>query len=200
MKLFTLMLALLLVVAPCTQAATDEDVVRSTTSAILDQLNQNRARLQKDPQVIQQLVNSMLVPHFDFDRMGQLVLGTYWEDLDADAQACFIEGYRNLLVERYAYILLSYDNHSIRYEPSREIGELGYRHVRQIISRTGGMPVSVDYAMEESGDSWKVVDLVIDSVSLIRNYRGMYQSQIHLHGLDYFISNFQGCGNEHIVQ
>ncbi len=200
MKLYTLALVLLLVVAPCSQAATDEDVVRSTTSAILDQLNQNRDRLKKEPQVIQQLVNGMLIPHFDFDRMGQLVLGTYWEDLDADAQACFIEGYRNLLVERYAYILLSYDNHSISYEPSREIGELGYRQVRQIISRAGGAPLPVDYAMEESGDSWKVVDLVIDGVSLVRNYRGMYQSQIHLHGLDYFISNFPGCGKEHIVQ
>ncbi len=198
--MYTLALTLLLAVAPCSQAATDEDVVRSTTSAILEQVNQNRDRLQKDPQVIQQLINRMLAPYFDFDRMGQLVLGTYWEDLDADAQVCFIQGYHNLLVERYVYILLSYDNNSIRYEPSREIGDLGYRQLRQIISTQGGAPVSVDYAMEESGGSWKVVDLVIDSVSLVRNYRGMYQSQINLHGLDYFNSNFQGSGNEHIVQ
>lgn len=198
--MYTLALTLLLAVAPCSQAATDEDVVRSTTSAILEQVNQNRDRLQKDPQVIQQLINRMLAPYFDFDRMGQLVLGTCWEDLDADAQICFIQGYRNLLVERYVYILLSYDNNSIRYEPSREIGDLGYRQLRQIISTQGGAPVSVDYAMEESGGSWKVVDLVIDSVSLVRNYRGMYQSQINLQGLDYFNSNFQGRGNEHIVQ
>jgi len=197
MKLATIVLAVLLLLQTSIAVSmTDEQVVRDTTSAILEQLNMNRDRLQQDPESIQQLVNGLLVPHFDFDRMAQLVLGSFWDQLDADGQNCFIEGYRNLLVERYAYILLSYDNHQITYAPSRAIGELGYRQVRQIISREGRQPLPVDYAMQEVGDSWKVVDLVIDGVSLVRNYRGMFQSQIHLHGIGYFIANFPGCGGE----
>lgn len=178
------------------QTAKDEQVVRETTDAILEQLNLNRARLEQEPEFIRQLVNGLLVPHFDIDRMSQLVLGSYWDNIDADGQNCFIEGYRNLLVERYAYILLSYDNHQISYEPSRDIGELGYRQVRQIISRDGREPLPIDYAMQEAGDTWNVVDLVIDGISLVRNYRGIFQSQIHLHGLDYFIGNFPGCSGD----
>jgi phospholipid transport system substrate-binding protein len=169
------------------------EVVRETTDAVLGQLAEDRDMLESDPESINTIVNELIVPHFDFEQMSSLVLGGYWDSLDEQDKSCFVSGFRNLLVERYAYILLSYDDHEIIYEPAREIGERGYQLVRQIISREGSTPLPVEYAMEPAGDTWKVVDLIIDGVSLVRNYRGMYQSQINIHGLEYFIDNFTVC-------
>jgi phospholipid transport system substrate-binding protein len=151
--------------------------------------------LSSEPAYIQQVVSELVVPHFEFDVMAELVLDHYWSDMDIASQTCFISGFKDMLVERYAYILLSYDNHQIYYEPSRDIGEIGNRLVRQTITRNGMKPLPIEYAMQRHGVQWKVVDLIVDGVSLIRNYRGIFQSKIHTQGMEYFIQNFPGCGS-----
>ena len=47
--------------------------------------------------------------------------------------------------------------------------------------------------MHPDGDSWKVADLLIDDVSLIRNYRKMFNKEIKQEGLVGFIKNFKEC-------
>ena len=182
-----------LVHTPSAAAKTDTETVTEITAAVLEQLRVDRERLSTDPDYVQQVVMRLIIPQFDFNTMSQLVLGNYWQELDRVQQACFSSGFTDMLTERYAYILLSYDNHEITYGPSKSIGNQGYRVVRQTISREGMDPLPVEYAMEQLGEEWKVVDLVVDGVSLVRNYRGMFQSKIHLQGVEFFLSEFPGC-------
>ncbi|MFT5350537.1 MAG: phospholipid transport system substrate-binding protein [Gammaproteobacteria bacterium] len=194
MKLRTLTLAVVFLTHPVFAiTSTEEETVRETTDAVLEQLNQNRDRLQKKPESIQQLVRELIVPHFDFEQMSKLVMGNYWQKFDESEQACFVSGFRNLLVESYAYILLSYDEQHISYEFTKDIGNNGYRLVRQTISREGAKPLPIEYAMEQSGDEWKAVDLIVDGVSLVRAHRSMFQSRIHTQGRAYFIGSFPEC-------
>jgi phospholipid transport system substrate-binding protein len=174
-------------------AATADEVVRETTDHVLEQLEQQRTMLEADPVSIQQVVNELIIPHIDFMQMSTLVLGKHWQSLDDQHKVCFSSGFRNLLVERYAYILLSYDNHNISYEFARDTGNNTLQIITQTISREGTSPLPIKYAMQRSGEQWKAVDLVIDGVSLVRNYLGMFQSQIHTQGLEYFITNFPVC-------
>lgn len=147
-------------------AATPDETIRATTLDVLSQLSQDRSQLTTDPESIQQVVNELIIPHFDFTRMSALVLASHWDELNEDRQLCFVAGFRNTLVERYAYILLSYDDQNISYEPAREVGEQGTIIIRQTISREGAAPLPVDYAMQQTGAQWKVVDLIVDGVSL----------------------------------
>lgn len=191
----TIFVLMVLVAFPpnCLLAATADEVIRETTDHVLEQLEQQRAMLEADPVSIQQVVNELIIPHFDFMQMSTLVLGKHWVSLDEQQRVCFSSGFRNLLVERYAYILLSYDNHEITYEFARDTGDKTLQIITQTISRDGATPLPISYAMQLSGEQWKVVDLVIDGVSLVRNYLGMFQSQIHTQGLEYFINNFPVC-------
>lgn len=194
MKLTSLLITILLVTLPVSaEIQTEESVIKETTASVLKQLNENRARLLNEPGYIQQLVNELIIPHFEFELMSKLVLGSYWQKFDEVQQTCFTSGFRNLLVERYAYILLSYDDHEISYDASKYIGNKGYKLVTQTISREGANPLPIGYAMELNGEKWKVVDLIIDEISLIRSYSGMFQSWIHTQGRDYFIGNFSEC-------
>ncbi len=196
MKLIAAGLALALLTQPVFAGSnTEEDTIRETTRAVLKQLNLKRDKLQKEPEYIQQLVRELIVPHFDFELMSRLVMGPYWQEFDEAQRACFVSGFRNLLVERYAYILLSYDNQRIVYDSAEDIGKKGYRLVRQTISRDGVRPLPIEYTMEQDGDEWKVIDLIIDGISLVRSHRGMFQSRIHTQGNEYFINNFPECNN-----
>lgn len=174
---------------------TPNEIVMFTTDQVLEQLTINRPRLEADPGSIQQVVHEIIVPHFDFEKMSELVMGNNWSSLNTKQQTCFISGFRDLLVERYAYILLSYNNQNIIYDEVEQLSNEGYMLVTQTVSRDGAIPLPIQYAMHEAEEDWLVTDLIIDGVSLVRNYRGMFQSQIHLQGIDYFINNFPVCNS-----
>ena len=192
---YTLALLLMLGAPAYTQANSEEATVRDTTAAVLKQLNENREKLSAEPEFIQQMVRELIVPHFDFALMSQLVMGKHWQSFELAEQRCFIAGFRNMLVERYAYILLSYDKQNIEYQAARDIGSEGLRLVEQTISREGARPLTIGYAMADMNGEWKVADLIIDDISLVRSHRGMFQSRLHSQGRDYFIQTFPECSN-----
>jgi phospholipid transport system substrate-binding protein len=194
MKQFIIGMLLTLI---CTSLAADhltpEDTVRETTNEVLQKLNSNRADLETHPAHLQLLVREFIIPHFDFDTMSRLVLGRYWKELSDSQQICFTTGFHNTLVERYAYILLSYDNQPITYTQAMPIGRLGYMSVGQTITLQSGELLHVEFPMRPLEDGWKVIDLIIDDISLVRSYRIDYQEEIRSTGIANFIQTYPGC-------
>lgn len=173
-----------------------EDTVREATEEVLRWLESERDELRADPEYLRILVEELIVPHFDFRTMSRLVLEQHWWQIDEAERTCFARGFRNLLVERYAAILLSYNNHVITYDPAVSIGELGYMSVRQTISRDGAKPLPIEYPMRPDDQGWRVVDLIVDGVSLLVSYRQTFHDEIKTQGLDGFIHSFPDCNTE----
>ena len=87
---------------------TAEATVKATTQEILSRLQADQTKLKLHPEYIQIIVKELVVPHFDFVTMSQLVLGDHWHTISKPKQMCFTVGFRNLLIVRYANIFLSY--------------------------------------------------------------------------------------------
>ena len=54
-------------------------------------------------------------------------------------------------------------------------------------------PLTIEYPMRPEGDSWKVIDLVIDDVSLVKSYRKMFGKKIRHQGIYGFAQSFTEC-------
>ena len=191
-SLFLLSLLLFCHILPASPVSA-EDAVRKTTDEVLRWINIDRDELKKDHEYLKILVQELIIPHFDFAVMSELVLGDYWNELGKQDKICFSKGFRNLLVERYARVLLSYNNQSITYEPAKPIGEKGYVSVRQTITRDGSKPLPIEYSMYHDEKSWKATDLIIDGISLIKSYRNTFSDEIHILGIGEFMRNFPDC-------
>jgi phospholipid transport system substrate-binding protein len=189
----TILFAILTLQLNLAFALTADEIVYETTQEVLNQLETNKERLKKEPEYIQEIVRNIIVPHMDFETMSALTLGDRWQELDESAQICFSQGFKNLLVERYAYILLSYRNQDISYQSAKPIGEKDYVSIIQTLTRKNAKPLTLEYPMRPDLDDWKVVDLVVDDVSLIRNYRKMFNKEIKAQGFAGFIESFQKC-------
>ncbi len=174
-------------------SATADDIVYETTQEVLKQLELNKERLKKEPDYIQEIVRKLIVPHMDFNTMSALALGDNWNKLSKSEQECFSHSFKNLLVSRYAYILLSYRDQNIHYQSAMPIGEKDYVSIIQTLTRPEVKPLTLEYPMRPDNDTWKVVDLVVDDVSLIRNYRKMFNKEIKQQGFADFISTFEEC-------
>jgi len=170
-----------------------EDVVRNTTNSVLDRLNAAREQNGNREFDVRQILSELIIPHFDFETMARLVMEDFWHEMDRKQRECFTASFKNILTERYAYVLLSYDDHHIDYQAARPIGKRDYVSVRQIISREGSPPLPVDYPMHRKGSQWQIVDLVIDDISLIKSFSNSYGLEARIYGLDRFLETMPLC-------
>lgn len=174
-------------------ALTADEIVYETTQEVLNRLEVDKERLKEEPEYIQTIVRELIVPNMDFTTMSKLALGKHWDMLNEYEKSCFSHAFKNLLVERYAFVLLSYRKQNISYQSAKPIGEKDYVSVIQTLTRPDFKPLTIEYPMRPDADSWKVVDLVIDNVSLLRNYRKMFNKEIKYQGLKGFVYSFQEC-------
>lgn len=189
MTIFALLLSL--TAAPVWAAQSAQELVRQTSERMLSTLKQEQAVIKNNPERIYELVNKIVLPHFDFEYMSQLVLGKYWRRASAQQRDAFTEEFKQLLVRTYATSLNEYTDQEISFLPFREGGDPEQAQVRTEVEQPGGFPIPIDYKLHKSGDAWKVFDVVIDGVSLVTNYRSSFSKEIRQGDLDGLIATLR---------
>jgi phospholipid transport system substrate-binding protein len=182
-----LLIALLpLVTAVSAFAASDEAtaLVKRTSEQMLRTLEARRAEVDRNPARIYGMIDTILAPHFDFQRITQGALGQYWRQASPDQQRQLVDGFKQVLVRTYARSLLSYSGQEIRYLPVKPGSKANTVTVSTEIQDRGAPPIPVDYRMYNGGGGWKVYDVVINNASLVGNYRSSFATEIRQHGVD----------------
>ncbi|MFA7557803.1 MAG: ABC transporter substrate-binding protein [Hydrogenophaga sp.] len=194
-KLWTgALLAFALAVAPAQAQDPKEaqQLVQQTAEKMVDRLKQDQERLKANPDLIYPLVEDIVLPHFDFVRMSQWVLGKHWRAADAAQRERFTNEFRNLLVRTYAKALLEYTDQTIEYLPLLAGDNADRVVVRtQIVQKGSAYPIPINYNMYHRADGWKVYDISVDGVSLVSNYRTSFASEIRIGGIDDLIAKLE---------
>jgi phospholipid transport system substrate-binding protein len=171
------------------QAAPDK-LVRDNTDKIINLIKTHRDTYTKDKKKLYAMVNEVVLPHFDFRKMAQLVLGVSWRQANEDQRARFANEFRDLLVRTYATVLLKYNNEEVVYLPYKTSPGEKTTTVKVEVKLGGGAPpVPIHYDFYLTDTAWKVYDVVIDGVSLVTNYRATYADRIKNDGLDALIAS-----------
>lgn len=166
-----------------------DEVVKVTADKVLERLDAERAELEAHPQKLYALINELVIPHFDFVSMSKWVLGrTNWKSANTGQREKFVGEFRTLLVRTYAKALLEYSNQEITYFPIENNPDSNIVVVKTEISQPGTKPIPINYSMHASGGEWKVIDVVVDGISLVATYRGSFASEIRENGLDVLIT------------
>lgn len=165
-----------------------QELVEQTTNAILERLVKERESLRKDNSGLYDLLEEIVLPHFDFIRMSALVLGKNWRLANEDQKLRFSRAFRTLLVRTYGVILLEYTNQKIRYLPLRDKLADGDVTVHCEIIGGSRHPTMVNYRLYDRNGDWKVYDIIIDGISLVTNFRTSYAGEIKQNGLDALIT------------
>ncbi|MES2499442.1 MAG: ABC transporter substrate-binding protein, partial [Pseudomonadota bacterium] len=168
-------------------AESPDELVKRTAEDVLAIVKNDKDIQAGNQQKIFELAEEKILPNFNFDRVSRLVLGKNWSNATPDQKAAFQAEFRTLLLRTYATALSKYKNQVIEYKPLRLADGANSATVKTIILQPGGQPISVDYALEKQTDAWKVYDIVIESVSLVTNYRGQFTQEIRQNGIDSLI-------------
>ncbi len=131
------------------------------------------------------LIETKILPHFNFSRMTQLAMGQHWSKAAPEQQNKLVNEFRTLLVRTYSNALTSYNHETINVNPIKQLGDQVETTVRTVVIQGKGKePVPIDYSMEKKPDGWKVYDVTVAGVSLVTNYRGTFNSQVRKGGVE----------------
>lgn len=159
-------------------------LARSVTDEVLTIVRTDKELQAGNPQKVVQLVETKVLPHFNFDRMTQLAVGRNWRQASEDQQRALIEEFKTLLVRTYTTAFTHYSNQTIEYRPLRMAPADTDVVVKSLIKQPTGQPIAIDYRMEKLAAGWKVYDVTIEGISLVENYRNTFNNQIQRAGVD----------------
>lgn len=166
-------------------------LVRDVTSEVLDIVRKDKdIRNGNTPKVLE-LVETKVVPHFDFAHMTRLALGRDGKQATPAQMTTLVEEFRTLLVRTYSKALSEYRDQEIVYKPLKMAPTDTDVKVRTEIRQSGGKPVQLDYYLEKTVAGWKVYDMEVGGVSLVTNYRGSFSQEIRANGIDGLIRSLQ---------
>ncbi|HTP97513.1 MAG TPA: ABC transporter substrate-binding protein [Burkholderiales bacterium] len=166
-------------------------LVRNTTQEVLGIIKQDKDIRAGDSKKVLDLVESKVLPHFNFTRMTQLAVGRPWRDASAAQQQNLVTEFRTLLVRTYSTALELYKNQTIEVKPLVAQPADTEVTVRTVINQPGGQPIPMDYRMEKTDKGWKVYDVAIENVSIVTNYRSQFAAEVQRGGIDGLIKTLR---------
>jgi phospholipid transport system substrate-binding protein len=111
---------------------------------------------------------------FDYVVLSKRTLGRNWKKLDTEQQNEFVKLYRKLLDSVYMERLLAYKDEKVIFSKESMISEKKAEVFSNI--DTGDKQIPINYRLVLKENQWKVYDIIIEGVSLVKNYRSQFNS------------------------
>lgn len=175
-----------------------QQVIEDTSNEVKLVLKRDRDLLTSDPAYVYHMVDEVLVPHFDLNRISGLVLGRHWKRATDEQKTAFQHEFKRMLVRTYATAfneLEDWDMSFLNTRPGRDENDVV---VRTQITRQGP-PVAVDYRMRFKDNAWKVYDVKIEGMSLVTNYRSSFSRLMRTSGMTGLLTHMTDANNEKSV-
>ncbi len=118
---------------------------------------------------------------FDFTMMSRIALGKDWKKIDSKQREHFQELFTKLLENAYIGKLEDYTGQVTKYEGERIKGKKA--EVRTLVMNNG-VTLPVNYIMVNSDSGWRVYDIKIEGVRLLRNYKAQFKSIVRKEKFD----------------
>ena len=164
-------------------------LVKTVTSEVIAIIRQDKDIQAGDPAKVADLVETRILPLFDFTRMTQIAVARNWRLATPEQQKALTLEFKALLVRTYSTALSGYRDQVIEYKPLRAEPGATEVTVRSDVRQPGRERMTIDYDMEKTLAGWKVYDIKLAGVSLVTTYRGTFASKVRDSGIEGLIKS-----------
>jgi phospholipid transport system substrate-binding protein len=147
-----------------------EQVVQNTADAVVAVLADKSLSSTEKRRKVEDIVYA----HFDFQTLSRLVLARNWKQLSAAQQSEFVDEFKKHLSITYGKNVETYNNERAVVTGERQEVD-GDWTVKTKIVRPNAADILVDYRLRKEDDTWRVIDVIIEGVSLVANFRSQFQ-------------------------
>jgi len=127
-------------------------------------------------ELLEEKVVQLFKQHFDLTYTSKMCLGRHWRKLSASERDEFVGLFSDLLKSTYVGRVDEYSGETVNYK--KEI-LLGSKALVKTVVNSKGKEIPVDYKMINRDGHWRVYDVIVEGVSMVRNYRSQFTSILH---------------------
>jgi phospholipid transport system substrate-binding protein len=122
-------------------------------------------------------IETIVYAQVDFETLSRLVLARHWAQLTPAQKDEFMQEFRRHLSMTYGRNLDSYKNERVVITGDRK-EERDDWTVHSKIARGGPDDIAVNYRLRNRDGQWRIIDVIVEGVSLVANFRSQFQEII----------------------
>ena len=135
-------------------------------------------------------IESIAYELFDFSTMSKLVLARNWRKLSPEQKTTFVKEFKRHLSHTYGTRLDRYDQEHVDvYAAQVEQRDDVTVKTRVVGGQFDGAEIS--YRLRQQSERWRIIDVVIEGVSLVSNYRSQFQEVLNTGTVDDLIAKLR---------
>lgn len=155
-----------------------EDPAINFVDQLADQILTEVVTADKPQAEKERLFRDAFTKAVDLKGVGQSVLGPAWKKASEEDRKAFLDAFTDLTVKSWADRFNMYTGQQIVFQGTRN-AELGQIYVDSVIQDK--QPVEVIWRLRPSKDTYKIVDIIVERVSMAATYRNDYRSFLQQH-------------------
>ena len=162
--------------APGVRAAAESEaaaraVIAETVDEVLTVLRDKSKPTEDRIRSLEQIVYG----RFDLYVMSRLVLARNWKRFSEEQKEQYVAEFKQYLTNSYGNRIERYDQQEVKIVGEREEPR-GDVVVQTKILGGEFEGALVDYRLRKQGSDWRVIDVVIEGISMVSNYRDQFKS------------------------
>jgi len=178
-KMLTVALAALCLISTA-PAAFAAPTPTEELSGVVDKVIELLADKEMDKAERRTEVVAQIRSKFDFIAMSRFILGPNWKNATEEERKRFVDIFTQILEATYIGRIEAYTDEKVRYV-GEDLRKDKARVETMVVSASAEIPV--DYSLYEAKEGWRVYDVSVEGVSLVRNYRDTYKTIIRKDGM-----------------
>lgn len=167
---------LCLAAAPGAQAASaSRQALETSINRVVDLLKDPGYVNPATRPAIRQRIEDEVYHIFDFSEFSARTVGQRWKTFSATQKKAFGDAFADLLLSTYLGKIQGYSGEKVSY--TGEISNSKGTRVEQKTSITmlDGKVIPVNYRMMPKNGHWVVYDVIVEGISLVKNYQTQFQ-------------------------
>ena len=145
---------------------------------------------------LRQQIEDEVLHIFDFKEFSSRTVGPRWSTFSPAQQQQFSDAFAELLLNTYLSKIDGYNGEQVVYTGEVSSPKGDRTEVRTVITMKDSKKVPVAYRMLPKDGTWFVYDVLIENISLVKNYRTQFQDILNSGSPDQLIAKVKAKAQE----
>lgn len=167
-----LVVILFFMFAPPVHGSTPLETIEIRVNAVLNVLSDPVLKKDAEKETKEKKLWAIADAMFDYQALSRRTLGKDWEKLNPKQQEEFTDLFSTHLGNVYMDRLLDYSDEKVVFDKEKRREDRAIVYTK-VVTSTKEIPI--DYSVIFKDGDWKVYDVVIEGISLVKNYRSQFK-------------------------
>ena len=165
--------------------------VLSVSNQVLDMIRRDAKLAAGDTGRVHVFVNDVVMPAVDFLRMTRMCVGPKWRGATPEQRSKLQELFREQLIRVYSGALSAVKNQKAELAPNRLKPTEKDALVRTVLVEPGKPDIHLDYRLKRVKGLWYIVDVNVEGIWLVDNYRNQFAGIVNSSGIEGLIAELE---------